>query len=593
MNGAAHHRLLERQIRKATGPDGLDLDVLLRLISVAYDERDAANRLTDRANGLFSTELAELSKSAQVTAKAEAEMAQECFRVLVANCPDGVVAFDRHGHICAFNEAAEVMFARPAANVLGLHARSLFHVWDAELEADWNDLLGGGRRARRAGLVVQAVRSGAEAFPAEVAVFGVDGDDGEDGGEIALISFWRDITIREQARQALVESRDQAEAANRAKSTFLATMSHEIRTPLNGVLGMAQVMAMDELSSGQRERLDVIRQSGEMLLAILNDILDLSKIEAGMLELEDTEFDLEPLIGGALRTFKPVAKSKGLALSLGVEAAAKGTYRGDPLRVRQILHNLTSNALKFTNSGSVDVRVDLDAGGLRIAVTDTGIGMSGDQIERLFDKFVQADSSTTRRFGGTGLGLAICRELCKAMGGEIFVTSDVGHGSCFTVWLPMTSLRTLDEEPGAAAPVAGVEMGAWRILAAEDNAVHQLVLKTLLGQAGLDVFIVGNGVEAVAAWEGGDWDVILMDVQMPVMDGVEAARQIRRLEAQTGRSPTPIVALTANAMRHQTESYLGAGMNGLVVKPIEVAQLFEAIAEAVQFEPGVAIQKFA
>ena len=583
MNGANHHRLLERQIRKATGLDGLDLDALLRLISVAYDERDAAIRLTDRANELFSSELAELSKAAQASAKAEADMARECFRVLVANCPDGVVAFDRHGHICAFNEAAEVMFVRPAAEVLGLHARSLFQAWNAEREADWNDLLGGGSRARRSGLIVEAARSGARTFPAEVAVFGVDG---EDSGEIALISFWRDITVREQARQALVESRDQAEAANRAKSTFLATMSHEIRTPLNGVLGMAQAMAVDELSCGQRERLDVIRQSGEMLLAILNDILDLSKIEAGMLELEETDFDLEPLIVSALQTFRPIAQSKGLALSLEVEAEAKGVYRGDPLRVRQILHNLTSNAMKFTNAGSVNVRVALVDEGVRFEVTDTGIGMSADQIERLFDKFVQADSSTTRRFGGTGLGLSICRELCKAMGGQISATSDVGLGSRFTVCLPLTSVRFPSSQLASLACATEEDAPAWRILAAEDNAVNQLVLKTLLGQAGMDVVIVSNGVEAVAAWEDGDWDVILMDVQMPVMDGVEAARQIRGLEAQSGRPATPIVALNANAMRHQTDSYLAAGMNAFVAKPIEVAQLFEAINSAVQIEPG-------
>ncbi|MBS0411571.1 MAG: response regulator, partial [Proteobacteria bacterium] len=395
--------------------------------------------------------------------------------------------------------------------------------------------------------------------------------------------YFQELYIRRAyaSRKVVDEARRQADAANQAKSEFLATMSHEIRTPLNGVLGMVQAMGRDALSPTQRERLNVIGESGEMLLAILNDLLDLSKIEAGKLELESAAFDLGELAAGLRASFVPAAKDKGLDLAVTVSVEAQGTWRGDALRVRQILYNLISNAVKFTAVGSVDVRLAADDGGLIFEVADTGIGMSPDQIEGLFNKFVQADSSTTRRFGGTGLGLSICRELCRAMGGRIAVESALGGGSTFTVRLPLARID---------APVRPTEEGsdelaglpALRILAAEDNPVNQLVLKTLLGSVGLDPVFVDNGAEAVAAWENGDWDVVLMDVQMPVMDGAAAARRIRRLEAETGRPPTPIIALTANAMEHQVQEYRAAGMTGFVAKPVQIGALLEAVASAME-----------
>jgi CheY-like chemotaxis protein len=348
---------------------------------------------------------------------------------------------------------------------------------------------------------------------------------------------------------------------------------------------MVQAMQRDPLPDGQRERLAVIGQSGETLLTILNDILDLSKIEAGKLDLEDAEFDLRALALAAQDTFRLMAEDKGLDFALEVDAAALGTYRGDQVRVRQILYNLISNAVKFTSAGAITARIERVEGGVRFSVTDTGIGMSPDQIDRLFDKFVQADSSTTRRFGGTGLGLAICRELCLAMGGAITAKSEIGAGSCFVVDLPLVRLAGAGRLASRENPPPAVlEQRQLRILAAEDNSVNQLVLKTLLGQAGFEPVVVADGEAAVAAWEEGEWDVILMDVRMPVMDGPAATRLIRRRESETGRRPTPIIALTANAMTHHIDSYVAAGMNAFVSKPIEIRQLFEAITAAIQDE---------
>jgi signal transduction histidine kinase/ActR/RegA family two-component response regulator len=382
-----------------------------------------------------------------------------------------------------------------------------------------------------------------------------------------------------RAMRELETARDAANAANVLKTQFLANMSHEIRTPLNGVLAMAEVMALGDLAPLQRERLDVIRRSGDLLLAVLNDVLDLSKIEAGKLTLLDEDFELEPELDQARENFQVVAESKGLAFATEVSDEARGWWRGDPDRLRQIVGNLLSNAVKFTTHGAVRTQVDVTAAGaLRIVVSDTGVGIAPEKLPTLFEKFTQADNSATRRFGGTGLGLAICRELTQMMGGSIDVESREGHGSTFTVELPLPR-----GEPTTGTAADGPQTpddGDLRLLAAEDNPTNQQVLSAVLGSLGIDVDIVPDGKEAVEAWSRGGYDLILMDIQMPVMDGIAAAREIRRTELEEGRRRTPIVALTANALTHQVEEYLAAGMDAHVAKPIEIAKLYDAISGA-------------
>jgi PAS domain S-box-containing protein len=404
----------------------------------------------------------------------------------------------------------------------------------------------------------------------------------EAGQPLRMIGALQNITDRKAAERALVQAKEEAESATRAKSAFLATMSHEIRTPLNGVLGMAQAMAMGEVTDQQRERLDVIRQSGESLLAILNDVLDLSKIEAGKLELEQAEFDIDELSSGAIGAFAATAQAKGLSFELKVERGARGIYRGDSVRVRQILYNLVSNALKFTETGGVKVVVSRKARQLSIAVTDTGIGVAPEKLASLFQKFEQADASTTRRYGGTGLGLAICRDLAELMDGTICAESRLGAGATFTVDLPLRRVSTAAAKPAAAVPTPREpsEAVAIRVLAAEDNGMNQLVLRTLLEQVGVTPVIVGNGREAVEAWAREAWDLILMDVQMPEMDGPTATGVIRARERAEGRARTPIVALTANAMAHQVAEYLQSGMDDFVAKPIEAGRLYAVIQDA-------------
>ena len=414
-------------------------------------------------------------------------------------------------------------------------------------------------------------------------------------GSALIMVMCEDITEERATADALAHALDEAQAASRTKSAFLATMSHEIRTPLNGVLGMAHAMMVDELAPVQRERLGVIQESGAVLLAILNDVLDLSKIEAGKLELEVIDFDLAEVVKGAHSAFTDLANRKGLSFHFVVEPEARGVYRGDPTRLRQILYNLISNALKFTETGQVAVQVSREDGRLWFRVTDSGIGMTPEQVTQLFSKFAQADASTTRRFGGTGLGLAICRELARMMGGEIDVETAPGRGSVFRLRLDLTRVG---EAGSIVAPVhdeGPTEFPPLKVLAAEDNTVNQLVLKALLHQAGIEPVIVENGRLAVEAWEREPWDLVLMDMHMPEMDGLTATRAIRASEARSRRARTPIIALTANAMTHQIDEYARNGMDGHVAKPIDAAALFStlervleeaAVAQEVEANPG-------
>ncbi len=431
------------------------------------------------------------------------------------------------------------------------------------------------------GLMVTAVRQGhwlgALASGVTIATFGLQFWSAR--GQLA--AAWSELM---GAREAAEERERGAQAANRAKSDFLATMSHELRTPLNGVLGMTQAMMGERLTPAQHERVSVIHRSSESLLAVLNDLLDLSKVETGALELEVVEFDLEHLVHGVAAAYRPVAAKKNLRFGFEIAEAAHGRYLGDSARIRRILYSLCDNAVKFTHNGGVMLRVDEAAGRIVFSVDDTGIGIGDHDLQHLFEGFFQADASPSRQYGGAGLGLAICGELTALMGGEIGAESEIGGGSTFTLSLPLPRAWAEPKVVDGRSMYTG-RMAALRVLAAEDNVTNQLVLKTLLAPAGIAPTLVVNGREALSAWEHQTWDLVLMDIQMPEMDGVQAARAIRSRERETGRPRTPIVAVTANAMTHQLVEYEAAGMDGVVAKPVNVGALFAAMQQALATNP--------
>ncbi|MCU1326464.1 MAG: Histidine kinase, partial [Bryobacterales bacterium] len=401
----------------------------------------------------------------------------------------------------------------------------------------------------------------------------------------------------ERLSRELEIKRREAERATEAKSSFLAAMSHEIRTPLNAIIGMADVLSETPLNSEQQKCVDIFQRNGVALLNLINDILDLSKVEAGHMELESTEFDLRDVVTAAMEVVEVRVRAKGLLINQMIAGDAPRYLRGDPNRLRQVLINLLGNSIKFTDHGGLQIRVELDPAHasrdwLRFAISDTGIGIPKEKVGTIFESFSQADASTTRKYGGTGLGLSISRQLVELMGGRIWVESEVGQGSTFfftahlAVQEDQTERRPMPSTQVSAATLE-TSISGLNILLVDDSADNRTLILAYLKNIGSTIDIAENGLIATQMFRSSHYDVILMDVEMPVMDGYEATREMRRIESETGAIATPIFALTAHAFADMAVQGYAAGFTSLLTKPIRKSTLLEAIAGQTASQPAV------
>ncbi len=516
-----------------------------------------------------------MRRAARLAAASERERTK--FLTLFETNSDGIVILDRHGFTDCNPATLEMFHMDRVEDFLGRRPEEL-GVEDQPCGTPPTLLAERHiREAMEKGHAFfrwTARRPDGSTFPAEIALHSMTLD-----GEPVIQAIMRDVSTQREAEAALEAARDAAVTAAAMKSQFVANVSHEIRTPMNGILGMTHLLLNSALTPRQRDHAQTIADSAQALMGMINDLLDFSKIEAGRLSVEHIPFELRPLLRAALQLYRHRAESKGLALDLEVDAAVPDWVRGDPTRLRQVLLNLLDNALKFTHAGQVRLSAHAVAGKpdwLRFCVRDSGIGMSAEARGRVFEAFSQADGSVTRKYGGTGLGLAICRQLAALMGGELTLDSEEGKGSTFHLGLPLPAAAATPATADARA--TGLRFPGMRVLVAEDNPVNRKLLGFMLEDLGVSVTHVEDGKAAYEQLAEGGVDLVLMDWQMPVWDGLTATRAIRDREAREGRARLPIIALTANVMPGFADTCREAGMDDYLSKPLQAEELARALA---------------
>ncbi|MBS0356055.1 MAG: PAS domain S-box protein [Proteobacteria bacterium] len=502
----------------------------------------------------------------------QVESKEARLQAILDTAVDGIVTIDRHGLVRSFNNAAERIFNWQAEDVVGRNINMLMPEPHRTRHDSYlsNYMESGIARIIGTGREVTAMRRDGSVFPIRLAIGRT-----EVPGETLFVGFITDISQYKELEQALRDSRDRAELAATSKTAFLANMSHEIRTPMNAIIGFTEQLLETPLDTQQRRHLDTVSRSARSLLGLLNDILDTAKLERGAMEIENMDFSLHDVVFQVAASLRLGAEAKGLTLDIDyAPSLGEQHFRGDSLRIQQVLTNLLGNAIKFTERGSVKVSAEGEAGAVRLIVADTGIGIPADRIARIFEPFAQADASTSRRFGGTGLGTTIARQLIELMHGRLDVESEVGVGSRFIVELPLERGGPIASAPDSALPA----LPPLRILVADDVPQNLELLTLALGRAGHQLVTASDGEEALTLFVAGRFDVVLMDVQMPHTDGLEATRCIRAHERQHGLSPTPIIALTASVLNQDRIAARQAGMDGFASKPLDIPRLLAEIS---------------
>ena len=489
---------------------------------------------------------------------------------------DGIIIIDSKGTVRDYNRSAERLFGWKPSEVIGRNIKMLMPEPYQSAHDGYLENYMSTREARiiGTGREVVGLRKDGSHMPMRLAVGRM-----ELPGELLFVGFVSDISDRHALEVSLRETAERAEQAAAAKSIFLANMSHEIRTPMNSIIGFSELLLQTDLSPSQRSHLAIILQSSRSLLRLINDVLDTTKMEKGKLDLENIDFSMRSLAMQIESSLRLAAQSKQLTLTVRYPEDMPKYFEGDPLRLMQILNNLVGNAIKFTEKGGVDVGFSYDGEQVQFEVTDTGIGMSAEQVEMIFTPFTQADASISRRFGGTGLGTTIARQLVTQMGGDIHVESTPGKGSTFRVRIPLP-IGQPPQETGAGVP--RVELPPMKILIADDVPQNLELLTLVLQQAGHVVTSANDGAEALERYTTGTFDLVLMDVHMPGVDGLQATRLIRQHERNNKRRVTPVVALTASVMAEDRQAARQAGMDGFALKPIEPVELFEEMARVLK-----------